>query len=175
MTNKRRRISLVVAGIVLVALLALGGVSIVYASKIRMEADQPIAFDHEVMVEEGIGCLFCHTEARRSPAAGMPSVEKCMGCHAEIATDNSEIQKVKAYWDRLEPIPWVREYRLPRFVYFSHQIHIAQGLNCERCHGDVGHMSIARPVVTINMGWCLDCHETQSNVDQLRDCVVCHQ
>ncbi len=47
--------------------------------------------------------------------------------------------------------------------------------NCERCHGDVGHMQEARPVVRMNMGWCLSCHETQPNAAQLRDCVVCHQ
>jgi hypothetical protein len=30
-------------------------------------------------------------------------------------------------------------------------------------------------VVTMDMGWCLDCHNQQPNKAQLRDCVVCHQ
>jgi c(7)-type cytochrome triheme protein len=99
-----------------------------------------------------------------------------MGCHAVIATDAPGIQTVAEYWQRGEPIRWVRVNRLPRFVYFSHRVHVvAAALNCERCHGDVAHMKIAEPVAHINMGWCLDCHNQQPNSAQLRDCVVCHQ
>jgi hypothetical protein len=152
---------------------------VVYAlfySKTQAAAQQPIPFNHEIMVQLGIGCLFCHTDARRSPAAGMPSVEKCMGCHQVVDTTNPAIQQVKAYWDKQEPIPWVRVNTLPRFVYFSHQVHVVTaGLNCENCHGDVGHMTVAQPVVKMDMGWCLRCHEKQPNAPQLKDCVVCHQ
>lgn len=138
--------------------------------------EQPIEFNHKVMVQAGISCLYCHADARRSPAAGMPSVEKCMGCHATIATGSPEIQKLMGYWERKEPIPWVRINRLPRFVYFSHRAHVVvAGLNCERCHGDVGHMTNTEPVVNMNMGWCLSCHKSQANADALIDCVVCHQ
>lgn len=135
---------------------------------------QPIAFNHEVMVQSGMECLFCHQDATRSPAAGMPSVEKCYGCHKVISPNLPVIQQVNGYWERQEPIPWVRVNRLPRFVYFTHRVHVAAGLNCERCHGDVGHMTVARQVVYFNMGWCLDCHEQQPNAKQLMDCVVCH-
>jgi len=90
--------------------------------------------------------------------------------------DSPEILELAGYWDRQEPIRWARVNQLPRFVYFSHQVHVvAAGLNCERCHGDVGQMKEARPVVKMNMGWCLGCHEEQPNGAQLRDCIVCHQ
>lgn len=142
----------------------------------RAESEQPIPFNHEVMVQLGINCLFCHTEARRSSLAGIPSVEKCMGCHKVIATDSPAIKQLTDYWERQEPIPWVRVNRLPRFVYFSHQVHVVvAALNCEQCHGDVGHMAEARPVVKMNMGWCLDCHEKQPNAQQLMDCFICHK
>jgi c(7)-type cytochrome triheme protein len=145
-------------------------------SSSQAATQQPVAFDHEAMVKVGITCLFCHADATRSPAAGMPSVESCMGCHEVIATDKPAIQTVADYWQRGEPIPWVRVNRLPRFVYFSHRVHVvAAGLNCERCHGDVAHMKMAEPVVEMNMGWCLGCHNQQPNSAQLRDCVVCHQ
>jgi hypothetical protein len=99
-----------------------------------------------------------------------------MGCHRVIGTDVPAIQQVTDYWNRQQPIPWRRVNVLPRFVYFSHQVHVvAAGLNCERCHGDVGHMAVARPVVHMNMGWCLGCHEQQSNAPQLKECIVCHQ
>jgi hypothetical protein len=142
----------------------------------RAASEPPIEFNHQVMVQAGIPCLFCHTDATRSPAAGIPSVEKCMGCHDSIATGSPVIQTVADYWRRSEPIPWPRVNQLPRFVYFSHRVHVvAGGLNCERCHGDVGQMAEAQPVVKMNMGWCLDCHSQQPNRDQLRDCIVCHQ
>jgi len=163
--------------IVLVVLIVAGGATFLLATRTQAAPQQqPIAFNHQLMVQAGIQCLFCHTEARRSPMAGMPSVEKCMGCHKVIANDKPEIKKVAEYWQRGEPILWVRVNTLPRFVYFSHQVHVvAAGLNCEQCHGDVGHMTVDVPVVRMNMGWCLSCHEKQPNARQLMDCVTCHQ
>ena len=170
-----RRARWLVALVVLIVIVV-GGVALVSASGANAAPQQPIAFNHQAMVQVGIPCLFCHTEATKSPVAGMPSVARCMGCHDVIATDNPEIQKVAEYWKRGEPIPWVRVNQLPRFVYFSHEVHVVVGnLNCEQCHGDVGHMTVDRPVVTMNMGWCLSCHEKQPNAKQLMDCVTCHQ
>lgn len=146
------------------------------ASAFTPAPPQPIAFNHEVMVQAGISCLYCHEDVLRSPSPEMPSVEKCMGCHNVIATNSPEIQKIKAYYDSGQPIPWVRVNALPRFVYFSHEVHVVvAGLNCEQCHGDVGHMSVDQPVVRMNMGWCLNCHMKQPNAPQLSDCVICHQ
>ncbi len=167
---------LIVGVIVIVVVIALvGAYFLFFAPKTQAAEQQPITFNHEAMVQLGIQCLFCHTEARRSPAAGMPSVERCIGCHKTISADLPVIQQVTGYWNRQEPIPWVRVNQVPRFVFFSHQVHIAAGRNCEECHGDVGHMAVARPVLTMNMGWCLTCHEQQPNAAQLLDCVVCHR
>ena len=139
-------------------------------------ASPPFPFPHDVMVQAGVSCLFCHSDALRSPAAGMPSMKKCMDCHATIATGSEEIQTLAGYWQRQEPILWERHLQLPRFVYFSHRVHVGvAGLNCERCHGDVSQMTEALPVVDANMGWCINCHDQQENAEQLRDCIVCHQ
>ncbi len=162
---------------ILIILVVLGGAYLLLTSTaVGAAPQQPIAFNHEVMVQKGIPCLYCHTEALKSPVAGIPSVQKCMGCHNVIATDAPEVKKLAGYWERQEPIPWVRINQLPRFVYFSHQVHVvAAGLNCERCHGDVGHMPVTQPVVNMTMGWCLSCHKQQPNAQQLTDCTVCHQ
>lgn len=160
---------------VLFILVILVAAYFLFVSRTKAASEQPIAFNHQAMVQVGINCLFCHTDARISPAAGIPSVEKCMGCHTVIATDKPAIKELASYWARQEPIPWVRVNLLPRFVFFNHQIHIAQGLNCERCHGNVGHMTVDRPVLRMNMGWCLDCHEEQPNLEQLKDCIICHR
>ena len=170
------RMGQLILGIVVVVIVT-AGVYFLFASRIKAAPPQPVAFNHAVMVQAGIPCLFCHTQAMRSPVAGMPSVEKCMGCHDAIATGKPEkISELKGYWERQEPIPWERVNQVPRFVYFSHQVHVvAGGLNCEHCHGDVGHMAEVQPVVKMSMGWCLSCHEQQANAQQLKDCVVCHQ
>jgi hypothetical protein len=159
-----------------VSVLIIASSLFIFGPKTQAAPIQPIPFNHQTMVQLGINCLFCHTEARRSQSAGMPSVEKCMGCHKVIDTNSPAIQQLAGYWERQEPIPWVRVNRLPRFVYFSHQVHVVTGgINCETCHGDVGHMAEAKKVVTMDMGWCLSCHEKQANAHQLMDCVICHQ
>ncbi len=161
---------------IVLIVVALVAALVVYTVTANTPAQQPIAFNHQIMVGLGIDCQYCHTEARRSEAAGMPSVDKCMGCHKIIDPNNPVIQQVAAYWQKQQPIPWVRVNQLPRFVYFSHQVHVTgAGLDCSACHGDVAHMTVAQPVVRMDMGWCLSCHEKQANAPQLMECITCHQ
>jgi c(7)-type cytochrome triheme protein len=98
-----------------------------------------------------------------------------MGCHSHIATGKPEIVKLASYWEKQEPIPWVRVNRQPSYVYFNHSSHISAGVNCGSCHGDVANMKEAESVVKMNMGFCLDCHAEQENKDALYDCAVCHR
>jgi len=133
---------------------------------------QLIPFPHVRMVNAGIPCLFCHPGATKSPTAGIPSVDRCIGCHKTIATSSPLIGRLFAYFD--QPIPWQRINQLPRFVHFSHEVHVARGLNCETCHGDVGKMDVTVAVYRFNMGFCLDCHAKQPNAQQLKDCGICH-
>ena len=134
--------------------------------------EQPIAFSHARHVgQAGIDCQFCHAYARRGPVAGIPSVERCVGCHRGILTERPEIVKVLDYWERETPIPWIRVHDLPDYVRFSHKAHVRTGIDCAECHGDVGRMDIAVQVESLSMGWCVDCHTAR---DASRDCLVCH-
>ena len=64
----------------------------------RDPAGQPIAFSHAHHAGQyQIECEFCHSYARRGPVAGIPSVERCVGCHQSILTDQPEIQKLLEY------------------------------------------------------------------------------
>ena len=138
---------------------------------------QPIPFSHKIHAETGLQCLYCHSSPLRSPLAGIPSVQKCMGCHAVIATERDAIQTLAGYWERGEPILWNRVNRQPDFVFFSHQSHLSAGLNCETCHGAVGRMDVVKTVVKMDMGWCLDCHlkQAEEKVTRLADCLICHK
>ena len=139
--------------------------------------EQPIAYSHMVHVEAGIQCLYCHPSAVQSPIAGIPSLQKCMGCHNVIQKDSPEIQQVSGYFESGEPIPWVEVNYQPDFVYFNHQPHLGAGLNCETCHGDVGQMDVTRQTVKMDMGWCLECHinQPEEKVARLVDCLACHK
>ena len=159
---------------------------------------QPIFFSHLIHAGSfGIACQHCHSDARRSEYAGLPSVERCMGCHKIIgAQDNPEIRKVHDYWNRREAIPWVRIFKLPEYAYFPHKAHIRAGLECQTCHGPIERMRVvgARtgrrlgndlknllglkpPPPLLSMGWCVECHRAQNATRGMHaplDCVTCH-
>lgn len=134
---------------------------------------QPIAFSHKIHAGDNrIGCQYCHTYARRSTVAGIPSVQLCMGCHRNVAQDSSEVQKLAAYWDRGVSIPWVRVYDMPDFVYFSHKRHVLKNIPCQECHGPVQTMSAVKNSGKLDMARCVNCHqENRASVD----CLTCHK
>jgi hypothetical protein len=165
--------------IVVLLIVTVGVVAAILVTRARLLAapEQPIAYSHRTHIEAGIQCLYCHTQATRSTIAGIPSVERCMGCHTVIAAENETVQQVAGYWERGEAIPWVRVNIQPDFVYFSHLSHLGVGTNCETCHGNVGAMDEARPTLRMDMGWCLECHLEQEpeHVARLLDCITCHK
>src|SRR3990172_6043274 len=70
---------------------------------------QPINFSHKKHATDNeIPCRFCHIYAIKSQVSGVPSVQKCIGCHQSIRRDSPEIQKLYAYWTDREPIPWIK-------------------------------------------------------------------
>jgi len=162
--------------VILFVVVVLAGI-LLTRSQVLSAPEQPIEYSHKTHVESGIQCLYCHSNPLRSDIAGIPSVKKCMGCHNVIATDSSKIQQLAGYWEREEPIPWVRVSPQPDFIYFSHQPHLGAGINCETCHGNVGQMTVTQSTVKMDMGWCLDCHlkEPQPKATRLADCLACHK
>ena len=93
-------------------------------------AKQPIAFSHKLhTVQNGIPCQYCHLYARRSFSSGVPPVSTCIGCHGPqenklVKPDSSEVKKVREYWSKGVPIPWVKVHDIPDFVRFPHKKHI---------------------------------------------------
>jgi len=149
---------------------------------------QPIPFSHKHHAGEfGIDCQYCHSGTDRSPAAGVPSVEVCMGCHAQFPPAYDEIEGIrilKQHWEERRPIEWIQIHRLPEHVQFRHNRHIQAGVECQRCHGPVEkldklylvpeeHWKYGVPIQKMEMGWCLNCH--RDNDDQASiDCTRCH-
>lgn len=149
------------------------GVNTLYFSD--TEPVQPINFSHKIHAGDNkIPCLYCHAFAERSRVSGVPNVQRCMGCHKVIKTDSPEIQKVAAYWDKQEPIPWVKVHNLPDHVYFPHKRHVRAGVECQNCHGDIASMGRVKRVSSLKMGWCLGCHKKRQ-VNNGTDCWTCHK
>ncbi len=148
---------------------------------------QPIAFSHKHHSGEfQIDCLYCHTGSDRSRAAGMPSVELCMGCHKNFPPEYDEfegIRLLKDKWEKKEPIEWVQIHRSAEFVKFRHNRHMQPetGLDCQRCHGPVETLdklyfvpdpAFGRmPAKKLEMGWCVSCHRDKG---ASQDCAICH-
>ncbi|MGD2155395.1 MAG: cytochrome c3 family protein [Anaerolineales bacterium] len=168
-----RKVFLVIA----VILILFAAWAVITRMRVYAAPEQPLKYSHRVHVEAGIQCLYCHPNALRSTVAGVPSVQKCMGCHEVIATDNPVVVELTGYWERGEPVPWKRVNLQPDFVYFSHQPHMGAGMSCESCHGAVGQMDAVQPVYKMDMGWCLDCHleQPEEKVARLADCLICHK
>lgn len=136
---------------------------------------QPIEFSHKIHAgDNGIHCMYCHVQARRSPTAGVPSVNKCVSCHQIVAKDRPQVRKLMEYWADQQPIPWVRVHDLPDFVYFPHKRHVQAGVACQTCHGPVETMQRVERVAPMKMGWCLDCHKDHEVQNGL-DCWTCHK
>jgi hypothetical protein len=133
---------------------------------------QPIEFSHKVHSGDyKIDCLYCHSYAPRSQFAGVPAMDRCMGCHQIVAADRPEIQKLREHWERGEVIAWNKVYVLPRFVRFSHQAHVRAEVGCQECHGAVESMDRVSKASSLEMGWCMDCHsERKASLD----CLACH-
>ncbi|MBI4528126.1 MAG: cytochrome c3 family protein [Deltaproteobacteria bacterium] len=136
-------------------------------------AQQPIRFSHKIHAEDfKIACEYCHSYARRAAVAGIPSVQRCMGCHKITAADKPEIQKLQNHWNQKQPIQWVKVTSMPDFVFFEHWPHIRAGVKCQTCHGSIETMEETLQVKPLNMSECLACHRKEK---VSIDCVTCHR
>ncbi len=145
---------------------------------------QPIHYSHRIHAgDNGIDCKYCHSAARVSKNAGIPSLNICMNCHkniSEVAESTATPEYSKAYydgeiaklynaigWDKAaqkytgvtRPVKWIRIHNLPDFVYFNHSQHVTvAGIDCQTCHGPVESYEIQKQFAPLTMGWCINCH-----------------
>ncbi len=150
------------------------------------EPIQPIHYSHRIHAgSNGVNCKYCHSAARVSKNAGIPSLNVCMNCHKNISEvsdttatpDHSkafydqQIQKLydavgwdkanQKYTGKTSPVKWVRIHNLPDFAYFNHSQHVTvAGIECQTCHGPVQTYEVQKQFAPLTMGWCIKCHRT---------------
>lgn len=133
---------------------------------------QPVNFSHKLHAGDNkIPCQYCHTLARRSETAGVPSTQRCMNCHEYVKPEAPEIVKVLAHHDEGKPIEWNRVFDLPDHVWFNHKRHIKKGFKCQECHGAIETLDVLSRTNEFQMGFCLGCHQKN---EAPTDCWVCH-
>ncbi len=164
-----------------------------YLSQIGVDQNyspiQPIHFSHRIHAgSNGVDCKYCHSSARTSKNAGIPSLNVCMNCHKNIsavadttataeyskAFYDAQIQKLydavgwdkslQKYTGKTQPVKWVRIHNLQDFAYFNHSQHVTVGgIECQKCHGPVQEYEIQKQFAPLTMGWCINCHR-ETNV-----------
>ena len=61
------------------------------------------------------------------PAEFFVDTDICMNCHNTVGQDKEWVLVLKQYWERGEPIPWVKVHDLPDFVVASPDCHLQSG------------------------------------------------
>src|ERR1051325_9265734 len=129
--------------------------------------EQPIAFSHKLHAGDSkVPCLYCHSSARTSRHAGIPSVNVCMNCHSMLTKQTVDIERLKEAVQRRQAITWTKIHNLPDFVYFNHSQHVGADVACRSCHGPGETMDRIRQEAPLTMGWCLDCHRAHDAEQQ---------
>ncbi len=123
------------------------------------QPQQPIPYSHRLHAGTmQIPCQYCHEGVRRSRHATVPPVDTCMNCHRVTKKDSPLIQRLAQAEQTGTVIPWKRIYVLPDFVFFDHRPHVAAGILCQTCHGEVETMEVVYQHMSLRMGNCLGCH-----------------
>lgn len=95
------------------------------------------------------------------------------GVPEPLAKANPEVAKlIKDYVKERRDIRWFKNYDLPQHVKFAHKAHIAAGLQCIDCHGQVQDMQVIRLKERPTMGWCVSCHRVHHAPVE---CTTCHR
>lgn len=130
-----------------------------YWTRVGLAPAQPVLFSHRHHAGElRIDCRFCHTTVEHSADAGMPSTQTCLTCHSQLFRDAPMLRPVQASAELNEPLLWSRVATLPDHVHFNHSAHVAKGIACVNCHGDVADMALTAKARPLSMRDCLACH-----------------
>ncbi|HJU26783.1 MAG TPA: cytochrome c3 family protein [Rhodanobacteraceae bacterium] len=141
-----------------------------YPAGLNDPVEQPVPFSHKHHVgDDGIDCRYCHQSVEQSAFAGIPPLSTCMTCHSQLYTHQPVLRPLLAAFRSGVPLHWKRLYKLPDFVYFNHGIHIAKGVGCATCHGEIDQMPLTARVRSLTMQWCLRCHRDPARYVRPRD------
>jgi hypothetical protein len=134
---------------------------------------QPLPYSHKQHIALGLTCRLCHVNPDAGKLMTYPPTSTCMSCHGSVAADRPSIQQLAGYATKGAPVPWVRVYKVPDYVYWEHGPHLAAAVTCEECHGPVAERDvIAQETNVVTMLGCRTCHDKRQ---VFTDCAACHE
>ena len=141
---------------------------------------QPVDFSHKVHADKaGAKCEDCHAFRDDGTFAGIPTLDKCAGCHAApMGTTAAEKNFIDEYvTPRRNRSGWpTRGSR--KTCTFSHITHVKRAqLKCVECHGNEGSTDHLRPFEQDRVsGYSRDIWRWQGRPGmKMDDCVNCHR
>lgn len=152
---------------IIIYLFVLGGIvtaaTTYYATpkytRVGYAPDQPVPFSHALHAGQlGIDCRYCHSNVEIAGHANVPTSQTCMNCHNQIKVDSPLLAPIRASYESGDPVPWVRIHEVPDYAYFNHAVHVARGVSCVSCHGQINEMEVVHHSKPLSMAWCLECH-----------------
>ena len=173
-TNAFSKVSIIAAFIVIILGASTWGLMLrsSYVTNVGVPVEQTVPFSHKHHVKGlGIDCLFCHTSVEDSAFAGIPPTHTCMTCHSQVWSETGMLEPVRESYRTDESMEWNRVHDLPDFAYFNHSIHVAKGIGCTTCHGEIDEMPLVWKANTLQMEWCLDCHRNPERYVRPKDMV----
>jgi len=134
--------------------------------------EQPIPYSHKKHLALGLQCTNCHTNPEPGRLMTFPALSTCMACHISVATKKPAIVKLASFSKAHQQVPWVRVYTLLPGVNWTHRKHLAAGMKCQMCHGQVQEMERMSEATSVTtMAVCLRCHEAHGAPTV---CQTCH-
>ena len=163
------------------ALIALGAGWIGFPYAIYKSRPQPVDFSHKVHADKaGAKCEDCHAFREDGTFAGIPTLDKCAGCHAAaMGTTPAEKNFIDRYVTP-QPRAAMGGLRAPagkRLLFAQRRTSSWAGLKCERCHGARARAIPCGPTgrtasaaIRATSGGCGTDHGMKMD-----DCVACHR
>jgi len=187
-------------GVGCVAAALLSAVAGAQSPLIFPERQMPLRFDHARHHALGARCETCHAAATSSLSAAdnlIPGEAACRSCHAIDRKDPLRVVPAGAAPARCDachpgwtgtanrgaageggvPAGGGGAFEPPRVVVprsnikFSHQLHGARGIPCQRCHPDVTNVGLATRADLPREPLCLECHDGKQAPSR---CASCH-
>ena len=136
--------------------------------------EQPLPYSHRQHLDLAlVDCVDCHVQPDPGTAMTFPATDICMSCHESQAASTPALQALRRHATSGTPIPWVRVYQLPAYVYWSHATHLDVGIGCADCHGPVAELDAMRQLTNVaSKNGCVTCHEARQT---FIDCGDCHE
>jgi len=171
-----RRKLFIVAGV----LAGLGAGWAGFPRAIYTSRPQPVDFSHKVHADKaGSKCEDCHGFREDGSFAGIPTLDKCAGCHAApMGTTAAEKNFIDAYVTPQKEPQWLSYAGQPENVWFSHASHVKRAqLKCEQCHGNEETADHLRPFEQDRVsGYSRDIWGAHGRPGmKMDDCVDCHR